>query len=390
MVKPFELARTPRLIFGCGVISELPGILKGYGNDILLVNGSASFMTSKSAEYLFNTFEMTGIRYHQLTINREPSPEMIDNAVIRYRDNQISVVVAIGGGSVIDAGKAIAAMLYKQEPVTTFLEGNGNKNHPGTTLPFIAVPTTAGTGSETTKNAVISQVGPNGFKRSLRHHNFVPEIALIDPELTLSCPPELTASSGMDCFTQLVEAYLSVKATTITDALALDGIKALMGSLEMTWRMGQNLEARSSMAYAAMISGICLANAGLGAVHGFASSVGGLFNIPHGTLCGTLMASANKISVLQLRKTGANPVALKKYAFLGRLLEETDSQHDDYYIDSFLSYIEILTEKMNIDRLEKFGIREEHLDHIIRETDIKNHPVKLTDKELKEILSVRL
>src|SRR5208337_3331750 len=216
-----------------------------FGNDILLVAGGSSFISSKSCEFLLNTFDLTGIRYHLDSISREPSPEMIDHIVIRHRNDRIKLVIAIGGGSVLDAGKAISAMLYKQESVAEYIEGIGNGNHPGTKIPFIAVPTTSGTGSEATKNAVISQVGKNGFKRSLRHDNFIPDIAILDPELTLSCSQALTAACGMDCFTQLVESYLSEKSFTYTDALALEGILLLKNSLIRAWKWGQDLEARA-------------------------------------------------------------------------------------------------------------------------------------------------
>src|SRR5512133_1837873 len=162
-------------------------------------------------------------------------------------------------------------MMYKQESVTWFLEGVGTMEHPGTKLPFIAVPTTSGTGSETTKNAVISNTGIKGFKKSLRHDNFVPDIAIIDPVLTVSCSPEITAACGMDCFTQLTEAFLSVKSGSLTDAIAIEGFKAIKRSLKKCYSDGHDLEARAGMSYAALTSGICLANAGLATVHGFAS-----------------------------------------------------------------------------------------------------------------------
>ena len=164
-------------------------------------------------------------------IEREPSPEMVDNAVAELTDDNADLVISIGGGSVIDAGKAISAMTGKSDSVTGYLEGIGTKIHPGTKLPFIAIPTTSGTGSEATKNAVLSSVGEKGFKRSLRHDNFVPDIALVDPDLTIQCPREITAASGMDCFTQLLEAYLSDKSCEYTDALAIEGLKAIKSSL---------------------------------------------------------------------------------------------------------------------------------------------------------------
>lgn len=188
MVKPFQFARLPKIYFGNGKIADLPGIIKTYGKSVILVTGKHSFISSIYAENLFHEFEMNGIKYHHVIISEEPSPDVIDQAVRRFNDVDIKVVVGIGGGSVLDGGKAISAMMYRNEPVKDFLEGVGNKEHPGTKVPFIAIPTTSGTGSEVTKNAVISQIGPHGFKRSLRHDHFVPDNAVVDPELTLNCP----------------------------------------------------------------------------------------------------------------------------------------------------------------------------------------------------------
>lgn len=389
MVKAFQFAQTPKIFFGNGMLAVLAGLAKAYGNDILLVTGAGSFMHSKHGEYLQHTFEMTGVHYHHVAVRREPSPEMIDQVVIRYRDTNIRLVVAVGGGSAIDAGKAISAMLGRTESVKDFLEGVGTKDHPGIKVPFIAIPTTSGTGSETTKNAVISEIGPLGFKKSLRHDNFVPDIAIVDPELTLHCPPDITAASGMDCFSQLLESYLSTKATPMTDVLAFDAIGKLKTALPRVWRMGQDIESRSDMSYAAMISGICLANAGLGAVHGFASSIGGLFNIPHGVVCGTLMAQANNITVRRLRDQNSNP-ALSKYAALGKLFICEEQKSQFYYIDRFMEIMTEWTETMNINRLGKYGIKNSDIDKIVSITDVKNNPFKLEKEDLIEILESRI
>jgi alcohol dehydrogenase class IV len=389
MVKPFSLARSPKIIFGHGKISELPGLAKSYGNDVLVVTGANSLVNSKHGEFLTNTFDITGVHYHLVPINREPSPEMIDMAVIRYRDANIRLVVAIGGGSVIDAGKAISAMLYRTESVRDFLEGVGTKEHPGTKVPFIAIPTTSGTGSEATANAVISQIGVAGFKKSLRHENFVPDVAIVDPELTLNCPRDITANSGMDCFTQLVEAYLSTKAFSYTDSLALDGIRSLIGALPRVWKWGQDSEARAGMSYAALISGICLTNAGLGVVHGFASSVGGLFNVPHGAVCGTLMAPANAITVKKLRQQDNSAPALLKYATLGRFFADENQKSQDYYVDLFISKLFEWSNMLNLPSLEKYGIKTSDFVKIATLTENKNNPVKLEKDELVAILEMK-
>jgi alcohol dehydrogenase class IV len=192
MVKPFLFARIPKIIFKTGGIADLPGIISSYGNKIILVTGQNSFLASGQASLVFSAFEQRGIEYHLVPIPGEPSPDMIDQAVKLLNEKPVNAIVAIGGGSVLDAGKAISAMLYKTESVVKYLEGVGNEEHPGTKIPYIAIPTTSGTGSEATKNAVISMVGENGFKKSLRHDNFVPDIAVVDPALTVNCPRNIT------------------------------------------------------------------------------------------------------------------------------------------------------------------------------------------------------
>ena len=317
-MKPFLFAKLPLIYFGNGQISRLPGIIAERGKSLLLVTGARSFADSPAAARLSGEMESRGVAIHRVIVDREPSPELIDDTVRRFSGREPDVVAAIGGGSVIDAGKAISAMLGKTGSVTDYLEVVGNKEHPGTKVPFIAVPTTSGTGSEATKNAVISRVAKEGFKRSLRHDNLVPDLAIVDPELTLSCPPEITAAAGMDCFTQLTESYLSTKANAYTDALALEGIRAVNRSLVRSYTHGDDIDARSDMSFAALTSGICLANAGLGAVHGLAGTIGAMFNIPHGAVCGTLMAEANRVNVRELRRTGNGDPALMKYADSGQ------------------------------------------------------------------------
>jgi len=390
MVKPFQFARIPKIYFKNGIIADLPGIARLYGNKIVLVAGKSSFINSTRAEKLFHDFDKAGIGYHIITVPGEPSPYIIDQAVKGLYDEEIKLVVGIGGGSVLDAGKAISAMMNKSESVMEFLEEVGNKDHPGTRLPYIAIPTTSGTGSEATKNAVISQIGKNGFKRSLRHDNFIPDIALVDPEMTLQCPQDLTAASGMDCFTQLTEAYLSDKSNEYTDALAIEGFKALKHSLIISYTNGEDIDARAGMSFAALTSGICLANAGLGVVHGFASSIGGRYKIPHGVVCGTLMAISNEVNIRELRKRKNISVALNKYAILGKLFLKEERKSDAYYIDGFIRYLHRLTDEFQLPGLKKYGLGEKDVELICSITEIKNNPVKLALEDLSEIVSSRL
>ena len=389
MVNSFQFARTPKIFFKPGQVSALPGIISTFGAKIILVTGEKSFSNSRRSHDLFNSLKSNGTEISQVAISEEPSPEIIDKVVRELSDQSYDAVLAIGGGSVIDAGKAISAMMYKAESIVKYLEGVGSDNHPGTKLPVIAVPTTSGTGSEATKNAVISMTGKGGFKKSLRHDNFVPEIALVDPELTLECPPDITAASGMDCFTQLVEAYLSDIANNYTDALALEGLKAIRSSLRKSVITGDDITARTGMSFAALTSGICLANAGLGVIHGFASSLGGLSKISHGVICGTLMAAANKVNVKVLKKTSGNGHAKRKYVQLGKMFLDQEGHTDDYYIDGFVQYLENLTYDLKLPKLSEYGLDEKDLEPVCRITENKNNPVKLGQEELMEIILSR-
>jgi len=383
----FSLASTPRLHFGTGKISLAPSTIGSFGSNVMLVTGAKSFISSVFGIRLLEQLKSMHLTVHQCTVENEPTPGMIDDAVTRFSPFNPDVVVAIGGGSVLDAGKAISAMLPLREPVEDYLEGVGTKKHRGSKIPFIAMPTTAGTGSEATKNAVLSRVGTEGYKKSLRHDNFVPDIAIVDPALTMSCTPALTAASGMDAFTQLLESFLSTSANPVTDALAYEGLSHISSSLVKAYREGTNIEARSGMALAAYLSGVTLANAGLGVVHGFASSIGGYFPISHGIICSSLMAAANRITVRKLRQQG-NTRFLLKYTAIGKLFSGVEGKSDDYYIDSLLAHIENLSETMCVPRLADCGIGADDYQRIVAATDNKNNPVVLENDELIEVLSM--
>lgn len=390
MVKQFHFARLPLIFFGNGKLTGLPEIIERYGRKVILVTGQKSFINSQQADYLYDAFRKHSIVYSHSVISGEPSPEMVDKEVKKLGNDLFDSVLAIGGGSVIDAGKAISAMMYKNESIVDYLEGVGTKEHSGIKIPFIAVPTTSGTGSEATKNAVISRTGKGGFKKSLRHENFVPDVTVIDPLLTLNCPPTITAASGMDCFTQLTEAFLSDKSCEYTDALAWEGLKAVRSSLLRCFLHGEDPDARADMSFAALTSGICLANAGLGVVHGFASSIGGMYDIPHGIICGTLMASANEITVRVLRHNSENCQTLEKYVRLGKLFLDENNGSDDFYIDGFIHYLHELTSILKLPGLKQFGITQNDIPEICRDTENKNNPAKLNPDDLAEILQLRL
>jgi alcohol dehydrogenase class IV len=383
----FRVLLPPNIEFGIGKRQLLPEKILDFGHKVLMVIGGSSFSKSNNWDILTKSFKNYQIAYEVVRIKKEPTPELIDDAVITFSDYKPDVVMAIGGGSVLDAGKAISAMLPLKEHIIKYLEGVGDGSiHPGTKIPFFALPTTSGTGSESTKNAVISRVGEHGFKKSLRHDNFIPDLALIDPELTIQCPENITAWSGMDAFTQLLESYLSTKANPLTDAIALSGLEMVHMYLERAVDDGADIEARAGMANAAFCSGITLANAGLGVVHGFASSVGGRIDIPHGLLCASLMGIANEITLNKLLKTNPDDKAVLKYARVGEIFHGSSDKDRMFYAEFLINKIYDLTLKFRLPKLKTFGFNPEDMENIIKITSNKNNPVELLDSDMKEIL----
>ncbi len=390
MISSFNLKLPAQIHFGPGKLAELENIIGRFGTSPLLVLGNRSFSETVHYDALHKIFLKLGIQIRTIHIGSEPSPEMIDTIVADHFCNEIDLVIAIGGGSTLDGGKAISVMLAEGGHVSRFLEGVGDKIPSGSKIPFIAIPTTSGTGSEATSNAVISSVGRQGFKSSLRHDNFTPNFALIDPTLTLSCPREITVACGMDCFTQLVEGYLSTNSSPFTDVMALEGIRAIRRSLRLVCEDGSNLLARTDLSYAALLSGIVLSNSGLGTVHGFASAVGGFLSIPHGVICGTLMAQVNSLTLKKLRITAKDDPALIKYTELGKIFSDQQNKADAWYQDLFIEEIQRLSDDLNIEKLGKYGASITDIQTIVEKTGNKYNPIQLTKEDLAAILRIRI
>lgn len=301
----------------------------------------------------------------------------------------------------IDGAKAISAMLPHRNSVLDHLEDVGrNIPHSGIKTPFIAVPTTSGTGGEMTKNAVLSAVGPQGYKKSLRHENLIPDLVVIDPQLMLSCPRDITAACGMDALTQLLEPLLSPLASPFTDALALSGLAALIPNLEKACdeNLGaRSVEVRGQLAYASMLSGITLANAGLGIVHGLASPLGGYFPIPHGVVCGTLVAEAMSLNLQKLRQGQAvqnAETALAKMAAVGRIFSQAqgmaEPRNELEAWDALIEGLKGLTERLNLPRLSRYGVTESDLSRIAEGARNRHNPVTLNKEEMMGLLRARL
>lgn len=392
----FNFFTTPGLYFGAGKLALLPALIKHHGSKVLIITGARSFLNSEHWPRLIRRLVKEGIEYIHDSVPGEPSPEDIDGIVRSCRGHAVGVVTAIGGGSVVDAGKAVSAMLTKNRSVVHYLEGVGTRTHDGDKRPFIAVPTTAGTGSEATKNAVISRTGKNGFKKSLRHDRFIPDIAVVDPVLTLECPSHITAACGMDAFTQILESYLSVNANPMTDSLARGALAVLGDSLikVVSGRTGdtrEEIRLRTKIAYAATISGLTLANAGLGAVHGFASAIGGMAEVPHGVVCATLVGEVTKINIETLIRTDPDGTALKKYKNAADLLDPSrPSASAVEGARRLISLLEQWTDQMKIPVLSAYGVTDKEIDRILESTGQKNNPVTLTREQLSRVLRSRL
>ncbi len=394
MIQPFSVGVLPLIQFGAGRFSELPALVRRFGGQALIVTGRRSLRETPQWPQLLADLRAAGLECAELMVDAEPSPRLVDTAVAAWHGAGIDVVVGIGGGSVLDAAKAIAGLLPHGNSVMDHLEGVGpQRPYRGPSVPYIAVPTTAGTGSEATKNAVLSVRGPDGFKKSFRHDCLVPRYAVVDPDLLRSCPPSLIAANGMDALTQLLESFVSDRASPLTDALALSGMAAARDGLLPWYEDGPEAGvARASMAYAALLSGITLAQAGLGSVHGLASPLGAYFPVPHGVVCGTLVAAATEVNIAALRQRAPTHPSLAKYARAGRLLSGNGNLSDADACRRLVGLLADWTRRLDLPRLAAFGVTPAAFDAIVagcRGSSMKTNPVILEDAEIREILRER-
>ncbi len=390
----FSIARLPRIEFGAGVVTKLPAIVRGFGRRVLLVTGARSFQESPHWERLMHGLMEQGIDWLHCRVEGEPTPELIDAAVAQYAGEGIECVLGIGGGSALDAAKAIAGLLRVRRSVMDYLEGVGPElKYAGPAVPFIAVPTTAGTGSEATKNAVLSRSGPDGFKKSFRDDKLVAEYAVIDPDLLAGCPPAVIAANGMDALTQLLESYVSLRANPLTDALALSGLAAVRdGLLEWYETGGAAKAAQARMAYAALLSGITLAQTGLGSVHGLASPLGAYYPIPHGVVCGTLVGTATEVNLAAMRAREPDNRALPRYAEAAEVLTGHGFARREEAWDALLTLLSDWTARLHLPRLREYGLERAGFDHVVanaRGSSMRTNPIVLTDAEIRRVLELR-
>jgi alcohol dehydrogenase class IV len=379
----FEFATATRILFGPGVVHEVAPAAREMGGRALLVIGCRT----ESAALLIDAVKREGIECLSLTIQEEPSLALVGQGVELARREQCDLVIAFGGGSAIDAGKAIAALLTNSGELGDYLEliGKGQPlRHPS--VPFIAVPTTAGTGSEVTRNAVLASA-EHQIKVSLRSPLMLARLAVVDPELTLELPPAITASTGLDALTQLIEPYVSLRANPLTDGFCLEGLRRVSGSLRRAYHCGRDIAARESMSLASLLGGLALANAGLGVVHGFAAPVGGMFDAPHGAICAALLPHGMAINIRAARARDPEGETLRRYETVARLL----TGKPDAVAEQGVEWVRNLCRELQIPPLSSYGIQEQDVPTLVEKassaSSTKGNPITLTMDELREVLT---
>lgn len=378
----FEFATAGRIIFGSGALADIGPIVAGMGRRALVVSGGSSLRVEALLAYLTTA----GVKPIPFAVVGEPTPDTVRTGVQRARQLRCDVVIGCGGGSVLDTGKAVAALLTNGGDPLDYLAGSG----PGQSLtqaaaPCIAIPTTAGSGAEVTPQAVL-HLPEERRKVSLRSPLLLPRVALIDPELTHSLPPALTASTGLAALTQLIEPYVSPHATPPTDALALDGLHRAARSLRRACQDGGDFTAREDMALASLYGGLALANAGAGAVYGLAGLLGGMFEAPHGALCAALLPAVMAVKVRALETRAPDSEAMLRYDEIAQIL----TGEPDAVAAEGVAWVRQLVRDLSIPPLRACGLTEADFPaavELVRAGELKGNPIRLTEVELMEILA---
>jgi alcohol dehydrogenase class IV len=378
-MSPFEFATAGRILVGQGRAAQLPEVLAGLGSRVLVCTGADP---ARHAGLLAGL----GLPAAQFSVGGEPTVDLARAGAAAAREHGADVVAAIGGGSVIDTGKAVAMLLGNGGDPLDYLEvvGSGRKiTKPS--APFVAVPTTAGTGAEVTANAVLAAPA-HGLKASLRSPLMIPAVALVDPELTVSCPPPVTAASGMDALTQCLEPYVSVRATPLTDGLAREGLRRAAAGLRAAFADGSDLAARTGMAMCSLLGGMALANAKLGAVHGLAGVIGGTAAVPHGVTCAALLAPVTEANVRALRSAPDGQPALDRYTEIAGILTGNPAAA----VEDGFTWIRDTVAFLEIPRLAAFGLSLQDIDDVAAKaaasSSMQGNPVVLSHDDLRTIL----
>jgi alcohol dehydrogenase class IV len=380
----FEFATAERIVFGPGTVKVLAPAAKSFGNRALLVVGKSG----RRALELMDQLKEAGVNVSELNISGEPTVMVITSGLEQARTEHCDIVISLGGGSVIDAGKAIAGLMSNPGQIYDYLEVVGmGKPLINESIPYIAIPTTAGTGSEVTRNAVLT-VTDQKIKVSLRSSTMLPRLAIVDPELTYSLPPEITAATGLDALTQLIEPFLSSAPNPITDSICREGLRYVSRSLQRAYEHGDDAHAREDMSIASLFGGMALANAKLGAVHGFAGPIGGSFPAPHGAICARLLPLVVEMNLKAMRERATEQPALDRFTEMSRLL--TGDQNA--CAEDGIKWLDDLCRAVKVPPLASYGILKSDFPEIITQarkaSSMKGNPIELTNYELSRILEL--
>ncbi len=382
----FEFATATRIVFGAGAVGQVGAYAKQFGRRALVVTGGHPQRGQKLLDNL-SAAEIHPVVY---SVAGEPEISTIENGVALAWKENCEFVVSFGGGSVMDAGKAIAAMMTNEGELLDYLEivGRG-RSLKKRSAPLITIPTTAGTGTEVTRNAVLASP-QHKVKVSLRSPLMLARLAVIDPELTYALPPALTASTGGDALTQLIEPFVCLRANPMTDGFCTEGIQRAARSLREAVLDGQNKSAREDMAVASLLGGLALANAGLGAVHGFAGSIGGRFPAPHGAVCAALLPHVMAANIRALRERAPDSFAVRRYDRVAQLL----TGNPNATADAGVEWVQKLVSDLPVPKLGAYGIGAEHVAEIVaaaaNASSMKANPIVLTPDELAQTLRLAL
>lgn len=378
----FEFATAHRILFGPGTFQQAGLLARDLGRQALVVTGG----DTDRARPLLAQLAAQGIGYAVFPVPAEPTVEMARAGCRLAADAACNLVIAFGGGSAIDAGKAIAALAANGGDPLDYLEVIG-RGQPlaRTALPTIAIPTTAGTGAEVTKNAVLASTEQR-VKASLRSPTMLPRAAIVDPELTYSLPPAITASTGLDALTQLIEPFTSSRANPLADGFCREGIVRAARALRRAYKDGSDIAARQDMALASLLGGLALANAGLGAAHGFAGPIGGMFQAPHGAVCAALLPHVMDVNLAGLRARQPNSPALARYTEIARLVTGSEAARPE----DGIAWVKALAEELGAPPLRGYGITAAEAPMLVEKaaaaSSTKANPIALTPAELTEIL----
>jgi alcohol dehydrogenase class IV len=378
----FEFATATRIIFGQGSIKEAAPLAASLGRRALIVVGS----TPDQATALIEQFGAQGVATVTSSVGGEPSIETVQDGMQIARANNCDVIIGLGGGSAIDTGKAIAALITNPGDPLDYLEviGRGQALQQAP-LPYVAVPTTAGTGSEVTRNAVLAS-SVHRVKVSLRSPLMLPRVAIVDPELTYSLPPAITASTGLDALTQLIEPYTCQAPNPLVDAICREGMQRAARSLKRVYQNGNDAAAREDMSIAALFGGIALANAKLGAVHGFAGPLGGLYPAPHGMICAKLLPFVVEANVRAVQAREPRSPVLQRYTEVAQLLTGRSTAG----ASDAIGWLHQLCADLNVAPLSQFGLTANDVPQVVAQarkaSSMKGNPIALTDEELGDIL----